>query len=124
MADFGSVCISIEFRSMRPLLEFYSSKSCQFRADFGSHNIPTVPPHWSYFARATARPWVGHLGCFGYILVEEGLGFFLRYCGPKWVDGIRSISSTVFESSSSKSLSASEERILYWKMFLRTKKYH
>ena len=50
-------------------------------------NIPTVPPHWSYFARATARPWVGHLGCFGYILVEEGLGFFLRYCGPKWVDG-------------------------------------
>ena len=52
-----------------------------------SKNLLTVPPHWSYFARATARPWVGHLGCFGYILVEEGLGFFLRYCGPKWVDG-------------------------------------
>ena len=49
--------------------------------------LPTVPPHSRHFARATARPWVGHLGCFEYILVKEGLGFFLRYCGRKWVDG-------------------------------------
>ena len=50
-------------------------------------NIPTVPPHSVHFARAIARPWVSTLGRFGHILVEEGSGFFMRYCGSKWVDG-------------------------------------
>ena len=49
--------------------------------------IPTVPPHSVHFARAIARPWVSTLGRFGHILVEEGSGFFMRYCGSKWVDG-------------------------------------
>ena len=52
-----------------------------------SYYIPTVPPHSVHFARAIARPWVSTLGRFGHILVEEGSGFFLRYCGSKWVDG-------------------------------------
>ena len=49
--------------------------------------LPTVPPHSVHFARAIARPWVSTLGRFGHILVEEGSGFFMRYCGSKWVDG-------------------------------------
>ena len=49
--------------------------------------IPTVQPHWIHFARAITRPWVGQLGSLWYILVEEGLQFFLRYSGPISVDG-------------------------------------
>ena len=49
--------------------------------------LPTVPPHSVHIARAIARPWVSTLGCFGHILVEEGSGFFMRYCGSKWVGG-------------------------------------
>ena len=50
-------------------------------------NIPTVQPHWLHFARAITRPWVGLLGWLWYILVEEGLQFFLRYSGPISVNG-------------------------------------
>ena len=49
--------------------------------------IPTVQPHWIHFARAITRPWVGQLGSLWYILVEEGLQFFLRYSGPISVNG-------------------------------------
>ena len=49
--------------------------------------IPTVQPHWLHFARAITRPWVGLLGWLWYILVEEGLQFFLRYSGPISVNG-------------------------------------
>ena len=49
--------------------------------------IPTVQPHWVHFPRAITRAWVGLLGRLWYILVEEGLPFFLRYRGPIWVDG-------------------------------------
>ena len=49
--------------------------------------IPTVPPHWIHFARAITGAWVGLLGRLWYILVEEGLTFFLRYHGPIYVDG-------------------------------------
>ena len=50
-------------------------------------NLPTVQPHWVHFPRAITRAWVGLLGRLWYILVEEGLTFFLRYHGPIYVDG-------------------------------------
>ena len=68
------------FFSLRFILRAFATPPDQ------TPNIPTVPPHSVHFARAIARPWVSTLGYFGHILVEEGLAFFMRYCGSKWVD--------------------------------------
>ena len=73
---------------------FHNSKVKAFSLNFASdfpgttenvlciRYIPTVQPHWVHFPRAITRAWVDLLGRLWYILVEEGLPFFLRYHGP------------------------------------------
>ena len=67
---------------MRP-----DSSQCIYE-DFGTKivTLQTVQEHLIPFWRAITRPWVGQQGRLWYILVEEGLKFFLRYGGPISVD--------------------------------------
>ena len=77
------------FKLFEPLEFFDPYKKSDFQNSwlFKLFNLPTVQPHWVHFPRAITRAWVGLLGRLWYILVEEGLTFFLRYHGPIYVDG-------------------------------------